>query len=86
MATESSYLAWKLLIYDCNNLVFIIRYSQFQTSIHGNIRSPRDREYIIWTYIKGCNERDLATYQPEIDGYEVSSVRQGMNFLVVLIP
>ena len=31
------------------------------------------------------NKRDLATYQPEIDGYEVSSVRQGMNFLVVLM-
>ena len=64
--------------------MFIVRYSPVSNEYPRKHSFPRDREYI-WTYIKGCNERDLATYQPEIDGYEVSSVRQGMNFLVVLM-
>lgn len=36
---------------------------------------PRDREFI-WT-AKGKCLKDLGTYQPEDDGYEVGYVRQG---------
>ena len=63
-------------------MVLVVKYSEHSDEYPQKHSLPKDRKFI-WTDRKGHNV-DVGTYQPEIDGYEVSYVQQGIFFILLI--